>query len=676
MSRLKRIFCSSLILAALGGSPAGLALPRVEPVETVQSVVVGSVVRQSTVVSMSDPANQAIVSCGAPITLRYRTKGFGLERRTQTFSAALVDLDNDGDDDLMVGNHGAGPPALYRNLGGRFVNRSAKIPVTRSRDRHGITVVDLDNDGDRDVLIAAGGGGVDAQNPGSSNEVLRNLLVEDQRLRFANVTAGTGIALQPWRGRHLLAVPNAAGSLVDLVFLNRFREGRPTLYLENRGVRNLAFRVRDVPGLAADLSVAGRDVPLDFDRDGRIDLLLIDNSRAQLLMNTGFGYQLRPSALDSVESVESIGVGDLDNDGYPDVYVGVRAPDDPSDFVNNNGQAVNFLTWGHQEDAGDAFSFNPGSDSIEFEFRDRNRDRRSANDIFLGAGRRHPDRRFGTINAAAARGRPVVDRPGIYVWREAGSPRWHVQIRYAGVGDQQIGTVGSRSISAFATSDLEEFPAASTSDRIFLNMGGANFEEMAVGGLQHSNWTRSVVPFDLNNDGWLDIMALRSSQRGKLNGRHALFSNCGGLQFSRRLISRRDERIYDADVAVAGFVNQDGLPDLFYTNGYGFRPTSRGPYQLLINESSRANAWILLDLVGRRSNRDAIGAQVELYDQQGTLLGYRLLAYRGRAQDSHLLHFGLGDYRGNVRARIWWPSGEVRRTQWLAVNRRHRILEP
>ena len=85
---------------------------------------------------------------------------------------------------------------------------------------------------------------------------------------------------------------------------------------------------------------------------------------------------------------------------------------------------------------------------------------------------------------------------------------------------------------------------------------------------------------------------------------------------------------------------------------------------------------MILELVGGRSNRDAIGAQVELRTGQGELLGYRLLAYRGMAQDTHLLHFGLGDHAGPVRAHVHWPSGRRSTSRDLRRNQVERILEP
>ena len=96
-----------------------------------------------------------------------------------------------------------------------------------------------------------------------------------------------------------------------------------------------------------------------------------------------------------------------------------------------------------------------------------------------------------------------------------------------------------------------------------------------------------------------------------------------------------------------GFFNDDGLPDLFYTNGDGLMPSHRGPYQLWFNSSDSPGGYLILELEGGTSNRDAIGAQVELRDAAGALLGYRELgpAY-GRSQDTHKLHFGLADHPG------------------------------
>ena len=73
---------------------------------------------------LPSPLTVATTDCQARVTLRDRTGAYRLNRRSNTYSQAFVDIDGDGDDDLVVGNHAQSPPALLINEGGRFVDRS------------------------------------------------------------------------------------------------------------------------------------------------------------------------------------------------------------------------------------------------------------------------------------------------------------------------------------------------------------------------------------------------------------------------------------------------------------------------------------------------------------------------------------------------------------------------
>jgi ASPIC and UnbV len=141
------------------------------------------------------------------------------------------------------------------------------------------------------------------------------------------------------------------------------------------------------------------------------------------------------------------------------------------------------------------------------------------------------------------------------------------------------------------------------------------------------------------------------------------------LEFSiKTILENTEDNIFRADIIVHGFFNDDGLPDIFYTNGYGLPPTSVGPYQFWLNSTKNSSGYLLLELEGTRANRDAIGAQIELYDMEEKLLGYRELGSNfGRGQNTHKIHFGLGDKQGPFNLKIRWPgSSEL---QQLLVNR-------
>ncbi len=242
-------------------------------------------------------------------------------------------------------------------------------------------------------------------------------------------------------------------------------------------------------------------------------------------------------------------------------------------------------------------------------------------------------------------------------------------------GGDEIGRVYAESIHGVRLVALERFETRPTRDRLYRNLDGAGFEEAQTIDLAHDEATRSVAMVDLDLDGRLDIVVLRGGQHGAANGTSLVLTNCGELSFARRPLPNRGSRLFSASDLTFGLLDDDLRPDLFLTNGWGGTPSNRGPYRLLLNRTPPRGDAVALELVGSRSNRDAIGAQVELVDQRGRLLGHRLLAYRGRAQDGHRLLFGLGEHPGPVFARVRWPGGRVQRTGELPRNAVRRIRE-
>ena len=82
---------------------------------------------------------------------------------------------------------------------------------------------------------------------------------------------------------------------------------------------------------------------------------------------------------------------------------------------------------------------------------------------------------------------------------------------------------------------------------------------------------------------------------------------------------------------------------------------------LLRNVMGAGNHWLALQLIGERSNRDAIGARVTVRSGGVTQVN-RVTTSTGYACSSELaVHFGLGRSTRVDSIEIEWPSG-VRQT--------------
>ena len=93
--------------------------------------------------------------------------------------------------------------------------------------------------------------------------------------------------------------------------------------------------------------------------------------------------------------------------------------------------------------------------------------------------------------------------------------------------------------------------------------------------------------------------------------------------------------------------------------------------------TSNGNHWVTFQLVGNKSNRMAIGAQLKLttedgnsqYDIVSTSAGY------GASRDPRA-HFGLGAFKTVKQLEVRWPNGVRQVLKDLSADQIHRVVEP
>ena len=170
--------------------------------------------------------------------------------------------------------------------------------------------------------------------------------------------------------------------------------------------------------------------------------------------------------------------------------------------------------------------------------------------------------------------------------------------------------------------------------------------------------------FDFDNDGWPDIFIANGHVYPELENhnhpespyrqRNLLYHNSGTGRFEDitsiagpGLDLRRSGR----GVSFGDFDNDGGL-DVLINN-------QNDPPTLLHNETKNSNHWISIRTVGTKSNRDGIGARVNVVS------GGRRQIQEVRSGGSYLsqndlrLHFGLGVATKIDHLEVRWPSGTV-----------------
>ena len=238
---------------------------------------------------------------------------------------AMVDLDRDGDLDLILGGGFGNGVALYENDGaGYFTIRSAGsgiFPVATST----VTVTDYDKDGYPDVFL---GGWL------SASKLYKN----NGDFTFTDVTAAAGMSMvAPVMGSSWGDIDG--DGWMDLYI--PMRTGTNGNYTENKLMRNNGDGT--FTDVAASLGVQATGDPtllsafFDFDRDGDDDLYLGTDKGStepmwynKLYRNDGGGVWTEiTDAANARGGIDCMGIAitDFDNDSFFDVYL--------TDGINN-----------------------------------------------------------------------------------------------------------------------------------------------------------------------------------------------------------------------------------------------------------------------------------------------------------------------------------------------------
>lgn len=216
-----------------------------------------------------------------------------------------------------------------------------------------------------------------------------------------------------------------------------------------------------------------------------------------------------------------------------------------------------------------------------------------------------------------------------------------------------------------------------------------HFDDYAVAsGVDDGGWSFGAQFVDLSNSGWLDIFLTNGyisadrdrsywSDFSKISGgndtiiKDAAYWPTIGTQ---SLSGYQEKRVWLNDgfghftnvapgvgvtdlhdgrsVAVSDLWN-NGAEDVLVAN-------QKGPFLLYKNSVNPKNNWIEFELQGTKCNRDAIGARLTLFwhTPTGDLEQVQEVASASGfcAQNSHRLHFGLGQGGYATKAVIDWPE--------------------
>lgn len=511
---------------------------------------------------------------------------------------------------------------------------------------------------------------------------------------FSEVSAEIGASFQqqtrlPFFNRYLHALGpgiavNDYDADGDLDFYVSNGLGFPNALFRNRG--DGKFERLDSPQFGGDLREDGGVAFGDIDNDGDLDLYVASSLRNTLFLNRGngsFADVTGPAGVGDERNARSVSFVDYDNDGVLDIFVsnwdlGSNANFDRDDnlgqgsvLYRNNGD----LTF---TDVAEAAGIGRTGLAFAQTFTDYDND--GDQDLFLvhdvgrivlfqNDGRGH----FNDVSVGAG-------------FNETGSWMCAASGDYDNDGDFDFfATNSGPPMTMFAP----QFPGQIDNNMhaLYRNDGDGTFVDVArEAGVADAGFGWGCEFGDVDNDGFLDLYLVTNyffmgvgnvggpslygrMPEGGVGGTDSfLFLNNGDGTFRNVTREAGIKNPFDARGATLADFDGDGFLDIFVTN-------ERGPLAVYRNQGND-NHWLKVQLVGTRSNRDAIGARVRVVAGGREQIREVNGGSSYKSQGSFEVEFGLGRHRRVELVEAQFPDGGrvVRRD--LGVDRTVKIVEP
>lgn len=359
----------------------------------------------------------------------------------------------------------------------------------------------------------------------------------------------------------------------------------------------------------------------DFNKDGYNDLVYGNTSGAALLLSNSTGTAFPTLLTRQGMFCQRTNFVDINNDGNLDVFVCHDVA--PNVYLLNNGNSGFNQFQGGMGDHPNGGNY--GSIFVDYD-NDGDPDlfiakcRGSGSDASLNElHRNNGNGTFTNVSVAA----------GLSDMLQTWSTAWG---DFDNDGDMDA-MVGANS-------------TANGTHKIMRNNGNGTFTDVTAGsGFDiFTSYGREHVAYDFNNDGFIDIMCA---------GNKIMYNN-GNMTFSPVSIP--------AASGPVGDLNNDGFLDILNGGTIYFN-------------TANANKWIKINLNGTASNKNGIGARVEVYTANGKQIRDVRSGDGFEFMSTLNAHFGLGNAASITKVVIKWPSGVVDTVLNPAVNQALLITE-
>jgi len=510
---------------------------------------------------------------------------------------AVGDIDGDGLPDIFFGSTQVSS-RLYRNLGTmRFEDITEQAGVADSVGvTFGVSMVDIDGDGDLDIYLC--------------KEFVANILyINNGDGTFTNRAHEFGLDFD--------------GRSMQAAFFDYDRDGDLDVYIA-------------VNGEGGAIQAADQQVSSSYTNVGQPDHLFRNNG------NGTFTDVSKEAGIFDYGFAQSVGIGDLNDDGWPDIYVANDFEIRDILYINNHD--------GTFRDASRSALMHTSAASMGNDIADFNNDG-------------YPD--IMTLDML---------------------PEDHKRkMSHIGVGSVYTPTFDSTQLNR---------------NVLQLNRGNGTFADIGqLSGVAETDWSWSALFEDLDNDGYKDLFITNGYKRDVSNQdvvynisrsnmdkltlfknipttrlQNYVFHNNGDLTFSKYNDPWGITEVVNSNGAVFADLDLDGDLDLVINNMDSISFVYRGGAA-----DNKTGNYIRIRCKGLSPNTEGIGSKIEIRSQ-GKLQMRELYKNRGYLSSMEAIaHFGLGKATSVDEITVHWPDGssqtlhDVPANQVLVIDQKNAV---
>ncbi len=530
----------------------------------------------------------------------------------------------------------------------------------------GVAAGDVNGDGLTDIYF-------------SGNAVDNKLYLNKGNLQFEDITDHADVTGRPgpWKTGVTMADVNGDGLLdIYVCYSGKVRaENRVNQLFINQGNDKKgipSFREEAGEYGLADSSFSTQAYFFDYDRDGDLDMLLLNHNPNSL------------PVLDSASTADEL--------KQTDPYVGIKL------YQNNNDSFINVTTTSGISSSSLTYGLSAG-------IADLNNDGWS--DVYICDDYTVPDYLYinnknGTFTD--------VKKTALGHTTHFGMGNDVADINNDGLPDilslDMLPEDNHRQKMLMAPDNYEKYDLMLSSgfyyqymrNMLQVNNGDGTFSEMGqLAGISNTDWSWAALLADYDNDGWKDLFVTNGYMRdytnmdflkymndyiqnnnGNIkrqnvldlvekmpssNVKSYLFKNNGNLSFSNETEAWGISETSNSNGAAYADLDNDGKLDLIVNNIN--KPAFI--YHNIANEKEKKN-YLQIKLQGAAKNTQGLGAKVFVYANSKVQYEEQMAARGFQSSVSAVLHFGLGANAMIDSLRIVWLSGKQQLLQHVKTN--------